>query len=100
MPLPIEIWLIHPEREAVDAFRERFEGLPAVRVIQTAYEDLDAHDCFVTAANCYGIMNAGIDAAVVRGHGVEGCTRLEPRMHDDFKGGQPIGTAINAPTRS
>ncbi|WP_146562551.1 macro domain-containing protein [Posidoniimonas corsicana] len=100
MPLPIEIWLIHPEREAAEAFSERFEGLPTVRVIQTAYEGLDAHDCFVTAANCYGIMNAGIDAAVVRLHGVELCKRIQHRILDEFLGEQPVGTAIIEPTGS
>lgn len=100
MPLPIEIWLIHPDQEATEAFSERFKGLPSVRVIQTTYENLDAHDCFVTAANCYGIMNAGIDAAVVRVHGVELCTRIQHRILDEFLGEQPVGTAIIEPTKS
>jgi hypothetical protein len=26
MALPIDLWLIHPEREMCDAFRERFDG--------------------------------------------------------------------------
>ena len=31
-----------------------------------AFEDLEPHDCFVTAGNAFGLMTAGIDAAVVR----------------------------------
>lgn len=100
MPLPIELWLIHPDQDATAAFENRFYGLPAVRVIQAAYENLDAHDCFVTAANCYGIMNAGIDAAVVRVHGVELCTRIQHRILDEFLGEQPVGTAIIEETRN
>lgn len=100
MPLPIELWLIHPDQDATAAFGERFEGLPSVRVIQSSYEQLEAHDCFVTAANCYGIMNAGIDAAVVRVHGVELCTRIQHRILDEFLGEQPVGTAIIEPTRN
>ena len=60
------LWLVHPDREMADAFRERFAGLPNVRVIQTRFEELEPHDCFVTAGNAFGIMTAGIDAAVVR----------------------------------
>ena len=37
--------------------------------MQTRFEELPPHACFVTAANSYGIMSAGIDAAVVRFHG-------------------------------
>lgn len=100
MPLPMELWLVHPGDDAIDVFNKRFDGLPSVRCIQSTYEELDAHDCFVTAANCYGIMNAGIDAAVVRVHGVELCTRVQHRILDEFLGEQPVGSAIVEPTRS
>ena len=33
MVLPIDLWLIHPEQEMCDAFRDRFEGLPRVTVM-------------------------------------------------------------------
>ncbi len=100
MPLPIKLLLIHPEGAAIQAFRKRFDGLPSVRCIQTTYEDLEQHDCFVTAANCYGIMNAGIDAAVLQVHGVELCTKIQNRILDEYLGEQPVGTAIIEPTRS
>lgn len=100
MPLPIELLLIHPEDAAIQAFTKRFDGLPSVRCIQTTFEELEPHDCFVTAANCYGIMNAGIDAAVVRVHGVELCTKIQNRILDEYLGEQPVGTAIIEPTRS
>lgn len=51
MPLPIHLWLIHPEPAACLAFRERFDGLQNVRVVPSRFEELDLHDCFVTAAN-------------------------------------------------
>ncbi len=47
-----------------EAFEHRFSGLPNARVIEGRFENLEPHDCFVTAANSFGIMNAGIDAAV------------------------------------
>ena len=66
MALPIDLRLIHPEAEMCDAFRTRFAGLPRVSVLQSRFEELPPHDCFVMAANSFGIMNAGIDAAVVQ----------------------------------
>ena len=62
----IELWLVHPSQEACKAFERRFETLPRVRVCRCAFEELEPHDCFVTAGNAYGLMTAGIDAAVVR----------------------------------
>lgn len=98
MALPIDLWLIHPETEMCDAFRDRFEGLPRVRVIQSLFEDLPPHDCFVTAANAFGIMNAGIDAAVIRFHGEPLMQRIQHRIMDQYLGEQPIGTAFIEPT--
>jgi O-acetyl-ADP-ribose deacetylase (regulator of RNase III) len=98
MALPIELWLIHPNKEMCDAFRDRFEGLPKVKVIQSRFEDLPPHDCFVTAANSFGIMNAGIDAAVIRFHGEELMRRVQFRILDEFLGEQPIGTSFIEPT--
>ena len=98
MALPIDLWLIHPESEMCDAFHERFEGLPCVKVIQSRFEDLPPHDCFVTAANSFGIMNAGIDAAVIRAHGEDLMRRVQLRILDEYLGEQPIGTSFVEPT--
>ncbi|MEM7475923.1 MAG: macro domain-containing protein [Planctomycetota bacterium] len=98
MALPIDLWLIHPKKEMCDAFEERFEGLPRVSVIQSRYEDLPPHDCFVTAANAFGIMNAGIDAAVIQFHGEDLMRRVRLRIMDEYLGEQPIGTSFIEPT--
>lgn len=98
MALPIELWLIHPKTEMCDAFRHRFDGLPQVKVIQSRFEDLPPHDCFVTAANSFGIMNAGIDAAVIRFHGDDLMRRIQTRILDEYLGEQPIGTSFIEPT--
>lgn len=98
MALPIELWLIHPKTEMCDAFRHRFDGLPRVTVIQSRFEDLPPHDCFVTAANAFGIMNAGIDAAVIRFHGEELVKAVQYRIMNDYLGEQPIGTSFIVPT--
>ena len=92
------VWLVHPEEEMCAAFRDRFAGLPGVRVIQGRLEDLEPHDCFVTAGNAFGLMTAGIDAAVVRHFGEEVMRRVQHRILDQFLGEQPVGTAFLVPT--
>lgn len=100
MPFPLNIWLIHPEQPACDAFTGRFRGLPDVRVVRSTFEQLEPHDAFVTAGNAFGIMTAGIDAAVVRVLGPDIMRRVQERVQDEFLGEQPVGTAMILPTES
>lgn len=92
------LWLVHPEQEMCDAFHERFAGLPRVRVILGRFEDLEPHDCFVTAGNAFGLMTAGIDAAVVRRFGDDLMRRVQQQILNDYYGEQPVGTAFIVPT--
>lgn len=98
MPFPINLIIVHPERETCDAFAERFAGLPNVDVQQRRFEHLAPLDCFVTAGNSYGIMTAGIDAAVVGFHGEELMHRVQDRIRNEYLGEQPVGTAFIEPT--
>jgi O-acetyl-ADP-ribose deacetylase (regulator of RNase III) len=93
-----ELWLVHPESAMCEAFRLRFQGLPGVRVVRAMFQELDSHDCFVTAGNAFGIMTAGIDAAVVNRLGEGLMRRVQQRILDDYLGEQPIGTAFVVPT--
>lgn len=92
------LWLIHFDESMCAAFRKRFAELPNVRVIQGRFEDLEPHDCFVTAGNAFGIMTAGIDAAVVRFFGEQLMLDIQHRIMDQFFGEQPVGTAFIQPT--
>lgn len=94
----LRILLVHPDEKMCAAFQGRFEGLPNVRVIHGAFENLEPHDCFVTAANAFGMMTAGIDAAVVRFFGDDLMHKVQHRIMDEFLGEQPVGTAFIVPT--
>jgi hypothetical protein len=88
------IWLVHPDEAMCEAFRRRFARLRGVRVVQGRFEDLEPHDAFVTAGNAFGMMTAGIDAAVVRAFGDELMTHVQHRIMNDYYGEQPVGTAF------
>lgn len=94
----LQIWLVHPQQEMCAAFAERFSVFPNVRIFQGTYEELEPHDCFVTAGNAYGIMTAGIDAVVIQRFGVCLMERIQLRIQDEYLGEQPIGTAFVEPT--
>jgi O-acetyl-ADP-ribose deacetylase (regulator of RNase III) len=92
------IWLVHPDGAMCTAFRTRFAGLRGARVVQARFEDLEPHDAFVTAGNAFGMMTAGIDAAVVRFFGERLMRRVQHRIMSDYYGEQPVGTAFVLPT--
>ena len=94
----LRLSLIHPQAEMCLAFQERFDGLPSVSTLQARFEELPPHDCFVTAGNAFGIMTAGIDAAVVHYFGDELMERVQFRIMDEYLGEQPVGTAFLIPT--
>jgi O-acetyl-ADP-ribose deacetylase (regulator of RNase III) len=98
MPSDLQLWLVHPQGEMIAAFRSRFAGLRSFHVQQCVFEELPPHDCFVTAGNSYGIMSAGIDAAVVRFFGRQIMEAVQFHIQSHFLGEQPIGTAFILPT--
>ena len=63
-------------------------------MLQERFESLPPHDCFVTAGNAFGIMTAGIDAAVVALFGEELMARVQQRILEEYLGEQPVGTAF------
>lgn len=92
--MQLNLWLVHPDEAMCAAFERRFRGLPGVRVIRGTFEDLEPHDAFVTAGNAFGMMTAGIDAAVARFFGEELVKRVQHQIMDRYLGEQPVGTAF------
>jgi O-acetyl-ADP-ribose deacetylase (regulator of RNase III) len=90
----MKLILVDPKRELCDAFRERFAALPNVEVVTGRFEALPAFDCMVSAANSFGLMDGGVDAAITRFFGDELQARVQRRILDEFLGEQPVGTSI------
>lgn len=77
-------------------WQKNFSGEPAVTSSLCSLHDLPAHDCLVSPANSFGIMDGGIDA-LIRNEipGVEERVRLSIDVR--FDGQQPVGTSILVP---
>ena len=89
--------LVDLSASVCSAWRESFGEYPEVSVVHGRFEDLPRYDCMVAAANSYGIMDGGVDAAIrQRFPGVEG--RVRHRIREEFHGYQPVGTSIIVPT--
>ncbi|MCW0220360.1 MAG: macro domain-containing protein [Prosthecobacter sp.] len=85
-------------REFTDVLRWQFHEHPEVEIVCGRFEELPTFDCVITAGNSFGLMDAGMDLAVVRHFGPQIMERIQQRILDDYRGEQPIGTSLIVPT--
>src|SRR5512141_1426259 len=57
-----------------------------------SFDSLASFDCIATAGNSFGLMDAGMDLAIVRFFGSELQNVIQRRILEDFCGEQPVGT--------
>ncbi|MBC7809709.1 MAG: macro domain-containing protein [Burkholderiales bacterium] len=77
-----------------DAWREYFKNLPDVEIVNNYFESLPEFDCMVSAANSFGLMDGGVDAAIIRFFGNELMFKIQRRIIDEYFGEQPVGTSM------
>ena len=90
----LNLILVDPKRPLCDAFEERFSSFLNVKVVVGKFEDLPAFDCMVSPANSFGLMDGGVDTAIIRFFGNQLQERVQNRIIKDFLGEQPVGTSI------
>ena len=82
------------DKDTADVFSWRFRDLPEVETVLGPFEQLPAFDCIATAGNCFGLMDAGLDLAVVRFFGRHVMDEIQRRILGDYLGEQPVGTSF------
>ncbi|HVL15538.1 MAG TPA: macro domain-containing protein, partial [Gemmata sp.] len=90
--------LVDRGREFCEVLRAQFRSHPEVEVVCGRFEELPSFDCVVTAGNSFGLMDAGMDLAVVRYFGRHVMDRVQKQILDDHLGEQPVGTCVIVPT--
>ena len=100
MPLGMSLRLtvVVSRTALVSAFQQAFSQYNNVGVVHSLWEDLTPQDCFVTAGNSYGLMSAGIDAAIVHELGEQIEKQIQVHIMNHYLGEQPVGTAFLLPT--
>jgi O-acetyl-ADP-ribose deacetylase (regulator of RNase III) len=76
------------------AWRAYFDGLPDVEIVKGDFASLPQFDCMVSAANSFGIMDGGVDLAIIDYFGVGLMRRVQEFIQEDYLGEQPVGTSI------
>src|SRR5205809_4070508 len=90
--------LVDRGTEFCDAARRQFRAHPEVQIECGRFEDLPNFDCVITAGNSFGLMDAGMDLAVVRYFGRYVMELIQQKILDDYLGEQPVGSCIIVPT--
>ena len=92
--LPMRLILANTNPAVGTAFMLAFEKLPDVEFVHDGFESVPAFDCMVSAANSFGLMDGGVDAAIIRFFGVDLERRIQQYILSEYLGEQPVGTSF------
>ena len=96
--MSLTLILVDPNPALCAAWGEAFGPLSSASVVQGYFEELDTYDCMVSAANSFGLMNGGVDAAITDYFGPDLMRRVQEAILTDYLGEQPVGTLLLVPT--
>jgi O-acetyl-ADP-ribose deacetylase (regulator of RNase III) len=98
MPAHVEpgfrLILVDPDPALCLNWRQRFAQLPHVEVVNGVFQELPEFDCMISAANSFGIMDGGVDLAIVQFFGRNLERRVRQRILTEWHGEQPVGTSM------
>ncbi|MBD2099727.1 macro domain-containing protein [Leptolyngbya sp. FACHB-261] len=90
----LKLILVDPIEELCSAWRQEFDGVQAVSIVTGYFEELTDYDCLVSAGNSFGLMDGGVDLAIIRYFGLELMERVQEHIIQQFRGEQPVGTSF------
>ena len=94
----LELLLVDPYATLCAEWERAFLGLPNVAIVNGVFEDQD-FDCMTSAANSFGLMDGGIDRAIVNFFGEYIQEEAQKRIIEEFRGEQPVGTSFIIDTK-
>ncbi|MGD1806487.1 macro domain-containing protein [Dapis sp. BLCC M126] len=90
----MKLILVAPNPLLSNAFQENFHYLPNIEIINNYFESVPEYDCLVSPANSFGLMDGGMDAAIIRYFGDSLMTLVQQKILDEYLGEQPVGTSM------
>lgn len=94
----IKLILVDPNSSLCEEFRLLFDDFGDVEVECGLFQQLPVFDCMVSAGNSFGLMDGGVDLAIVKHFGIELMDRVQKHILDRYRGEQPVGTSFIVPT--
>jgi O-acetyl-ADP-ribose deacetylase (regulator of RNase III) len=90
----LKLILVAPDSLLAAAFQKHFYYLPNVEIVNNYFEWLPDFDCLVSPGNSFGMMDGGIDAAIIKFFGSSLMETVQQRILTDYLGEQPVGTSM------
>lgn len=90
----IKLILSAPVPEIAKAFERHFYDDENVEIISKPFETIPDFDCMVSAANSFGLMDGGVDAAITAFYGKQLMSRVQQHIVNEYFGEQPVGSAF------
>ncbi|EOM8192703.1 macro domain-containing protein [Salmonella enterica] len=90
----IKLILSAPVPAMAAAFEYHFHNTENVEIIRRPFETIPEFDCMVSAANGFGLMDGGVDAAITAFFGTQLQRRVQKYIIQEYLGEQPVGTAF------
>ena len=78
-------------KDTADEIRWAARNTHGMEVYLGSFESVPSFDCVATAGNSFGLMDAGMDLAVLKFFGVELQGVIQKRIIEEFYGEQPVG---------
>lgn len=76
------------------AWQSVFSHEKDVEIINSNFEDVESYDCIVSLGNSFGLMDGGIDAAIIDCFGTDLMLRVQNKIKKEYYGEQPVGTCL------
>ncbi|ECA5249485.1 phage tail protein [Salmonella enterica] len=90
----IKLILSAPVPAMAADFELYFQNTENVEIIPGPFETITEFDCMVSAANSFGLMDGGVDAAITAYFGPQLQERVQQNIIREYLGEQPVGTAF------
>lgn len=86
--------LVDINLDVTKEFEKQFLSLLNTEVHHNFFEEIEEYDCMVSPANSFGMMDGGIDLAIIRYFGKELENRIQKQIITYYGGEQPVGTSF------
>ena len=90
----MKLILVDPKAVLCRAWEKYFSDLPDCEVKNGVFQQLREYDCMVSAANSFGLMDGGVDLAIIRFFGYDLERIVQRRIINEWRGEQPVGTSM------
>ncbi|MEO0687374.1 MAG: phage tail protein, partial [Cyanobacteria bacterium J06649_11] len=90
----MKLILVAPNSLLIKAFQKHFNYFPNIEIVNNYFEWLSDFDCLVSPANSFGMMDGGMDAAIIKFFGKSLMEKVQQRILTDYLGEQPVGTSM------